>query len=84
MKIISTQWNVIERLKCLKSNSIDEDWQITYATPVYGGWDLIIECKFRNLEDLDKIVLSLRTDPKFSQWIEATTTLISTKKNYKN
>lgn len=84
MKIISTQWKVIERLKGLTSNNINEDWQITYATPVYGGWDLIIECKFRNLEDLDKIVLSLRTDPEFSQSIEATTTLISTKKNYKN
>jgi hypothetical protein len=84
LKIISTQWKVIERLKNLISSSPKEDWEITYATPVYGGWDLLVECKFSNLEDLDKIVSSCRTDPELSQWIEATTTLISTKKNYKN
>jgi len=49
---------------------------------VYGGWDLLIECIFNNLEDLDKIVSFCRTDLELSQWIEATTTLISTKKNY--
>jgi DNA-binding Lrp family transcriptional regulator len=83
LKIIGTQWDVIEKLKGLKSIDPSEDWRITYATPVYGGWDLIAECIFSNLEDLDKIISFCRTDSELSQWIEATTTLISTKKNYK-
>ncbi|MFX1417605.1 MAG: hypothetical protein ACFE9N_01660 [Promethearchaeota archaeon] len=82
MKIIGTQWKVTEKLKGLKSSNLNEDWQITYATPVYGGWDLMVECIFDKLNDLDKIVSFCRTDPELSQWIEATTTLISTKKNY--
>ena len=82
MKIIGTQWKVAERLEGLKPNDPIESWQITYATPVYGGWDLLAECIFNNLEDLDKIVSFCRSDPELSQWIEATTTLISTKKNY--
>lgn len=82
MKIIGTQWKVTEKLKGLKSSNQHEDWHITYVTPVYGGWDLIVECKFINLKDLDKIVSLCRTDSELSQWIEATTTLISTKKNY--
>lgn len=82
MRIIGTQWKVIEKLKALAYNDSNEDWQITYATPVYGGWDLLVECKFKNLEDLDKIVSFCRNDSELSQWIEATTTLIGTKKNY--
>lgn len=60
----------------------NENWQITYATPIYGGWDIIVECKFSNLEDLEKIVYNCRIDNELSQWIEATTTLISTRRNY--
>jgi hypothetical protein len=82
LKIIGTQWKVTQKLKNLKSIDKNEKWQITYVTPIYGGWDLLIECKFINLEDLDKIVSFCRNDPELSQWIEATTTLISTKRNY--
>ncbi|MHA2390973.1 MAG: hypothetical protein ACXAEX_03315 [Promethearchaeota archaeon] len=42
------------------------------------------ECIFGNLEDLDKIVSFCRTDIELSKWIEATTTLISTKRNYQS
>ena len=82
MKIIGTQWKVTEKLKGLKSNISNEDWEINYATPIYGGWDLMVECKFNKLEDLDKIVTICRNDNDLNQWIEATTTLISTKRNY--
>ena len=82
MKIIGSQWKITERLKDLSSINANERWQITYSTPTYGGWDLIVECNFTNLEDLNKIVTFCRTDPELSQWIEATTTLISVKKNY--
>ncbi|MFX1570477.1 MAG: hypothetical protein ACFFCV_19225 [Promethearchaeota archaeon] len=42
----------------------------------------MIECIFSNLEDLEGIVSFCRTDAELSNWIEATTTLISTKRNY--
>jgi hypothetical protein len=82
LKVIGTQWKVTKKLKSLKSCNQHEDWEITYATPIYGGWDLIVECKFAKLEDLDSILSFCRIDEELSQWIEATTTFISTKKNY--
>ncbi|MFW9877215.1 MAG: hypothetical protein ACFFG0_29340 [Candidatus Thorarchaeota archaeon] len=82
MKIIGAQWKVTEKLKGLKSSNKKENWEITYATPIYGGWDLMAECKFNDLDDLEKIVNFCRTDNELNQWIEATTTLISTKRNY--
>ncbi len=82
MKIIGTQWKIIEKFYNFKPNKPNEDWQITYATPIYGGWDLLVECKFSNLEDLETIISLCRSDKELSQWVEATTTLISTKKNY--
>ncbi len=81
LKIIDTQWKIVDKLKTLRPNK-DQDWKITYTSPTYGGWDLIIECMFSNLDDLESIVSFCRFDPELSRWIEATTTLISTKKNY--
>ena len=81
LKIIGTQWKIVEKLKALQPGE-DQGWKITYSTPTYGGWDLIIECMFSTLEDLDSIVSFCRFDPELSRWIEATTTLISTKKKY--
>ena len=42
----------------------------------------MVECKFSNLDDLEKITTFCRTDKELSEWIEATTTLISVKRNY--
>lgn len=81
LKIIGTQWKIVEKLKGLKPEE-DQDWKITYTSPTYGGWDLIVECIFSNLEDLDKIVSFCRTDEDLKEWIDATTTLISTKRNF--
>jgi hypothetical protein len=81
LKIIGTQWKIVEKLKRFKPKS-GQDWKITYSTPTYGGWDLIIECVFNDLEDLDEIVSFCRSDVDLREWIEATTTLISTKKNF--
>jgi len=66
----------------LKSTEPDEDWKITYATPIYGGWDIMVECSFSKLKDLDKIVTFCRLDKELSQWIEETTTLMGSKKDY--
>ena len=82
MKIIGKEWKVVEKLTGLKSTEPGEDWKVTYATPVYGGWDLIVECSFSQLQDLDKIVTYCRVDEELSQFIEETTTLISSKADY--
>jgi len=82
LKIIGTEWKVVEKLTNLKSTEPGEDWKVTYATPVYGGWDLIVECSFSQLQDLDKIVTFCRVDEELSQFIEETTTLISSKADY--
>ncbi|MFX0019446.1 MAG: hypothetical protein ACFFBT_07795 [Promethearchaeota archaeon] len=83
LKIIDTQWDIIKKLKQFSSSSSDKNWKITYATPTYGGWDLLIECSFSNLEDLEKIVAFCRSDKDLKQWIEATTTLISIRRDFK-
>ena len=82
LKIIGTEWKVVEKIKGLKSKEADENWEVTYATPIYGGWDLIVECSFTKLQDLDKIVTYCRVDEELSKWIEETTTLVSTKPDY--
>ena len=81
LKIIGTQWKIIEKLKNCQPIE-GNNWKITYSSPTYGGWDLIIECIFNKLEDLDEIVSFCRTDNDLKEWIDATTTLISTKKSF--
>jgi hypothetical protein len=82
LQIIGKEWEIVNKLKGLKSSEPDEDWEITYATPIYGGWDIIVECSFTNLQELDKIVTYCRVDEDLSQWIEETLTLCGTKPNY--
>jgi len=82
LKVIGTEWKVVKKLSNLKSSDQDEDWKITYATPVYGGWDVIVECSFSKLKDLDKIVTYCRVDNDLSEWIEETTTLMGSKNDY--
>ena len=82
LKIIGSQWNIVEKLNTFNRNKSTGDWKITYITPTYGGWDLIIECLFSDLSDLDTIISYCRTDSDLVQWIEATTTMISLKKDF--
>jgi len=82
VKVIGKEWEICNRLKGKKSTEAGEDWEINYATPIYGGWDLIVECKFSKLNDLDKIVTFCRVDPELSSWIEETTTLTGTRNDY--
>ncbi len=69
-------------MKGLKSTIADEDWKVTYVTPIYGGWDLVVECTFAKLQELDKIVTFIRVNEELSSWIEETTTLVSSKADY--
>ncbi|MHA1192342.1 MAG: hypothetical protein ACTSP9_08605 [Promethearchaeota archaeon] len=82
LKIIGTQWDIINKLKEFNKKESSEDWKITYSAPVYGGWDLMVECIFSNLSDLEKIINYCRTDEDLQKWLDATTTLISVKNNY--
>jgi hypothetical protein len=72
----------VEKLKGMRSTDPDEDWIITYATPIYGGWDIIVEISFSKLQDLDRIVTFVRADKELSEWIEETTTLMGSRKDY--
>lgn len=82
LRVIGTEWDVVRKLTGLKSTESDEDWKITYVTPIYGGWDVIIECTFSKLKDIDKIVTFCRVDKELSMWIEETTTLMGSKKDF--
>jgi hypothetical protein len=82
LKIIDTQWKIIEKINTFQSTQSHKSWDITYASPVHGGWDLIIECAFNELNDLNVILDFCRTDKDLIGWIEATTTLISIKKDF--
>ncbi|NHJ25650.1 MAG: hypothetical protein EAX89_13785 [Candidatus Lokiarchaeota archaeon] len=82
LKAIGTEWKVVNKLTGLKSNISEEKWEVTYVTPVYGGWDIVVECSFNKLLELDKIVSYIRIDEELSSWIEETTTLVSTKADY--
>ena len=82
MKSIGTERGVVKKLNGLRSTEVDEDWKITYATPIYGGWDVIVECAFSKLKDFDKIVAFCRLDKDLSNWIEEITTLMGSKDDY--
>lgn len=84
LKVIGSEWKVVDKLKGLHSTESENDWKITYATPIYGGWDVLVECSFSKLKDLDKIVTFCRVDNDLSQWIEETTTLMGSKNDYPN
>lgn len=82
LKVIGSEWKVVDKLTNLKSTEPDDDWRVSYITPVYGGWDLVAECSFTRLQELDKIVTYIRVDDELSGWIEETTTLVSSKPDY--
>jgi hypothetical protein len=82
LKSIGTEWKVVKKLSDLRSTEDSEDWKITYVTPIYGGWDVMAECSFTKLQELDKIVTFIRVDEDISSWIEETTTLVSSKPDY--
>lgn len=79
---IGTEWDIVENALHLKPTESDEDWEITYASPVYGMWDLIIEVSFTQLAHLDTVVTYLRNNEAFRDKIEETSTLVSSRPNY--
>lgn len=79
---IGTEWRIVKKMMNMKSNDGGKEWKVTYTTPIYGAWDLICEVSFKNLENLDTVVTSIRMDEEVKDFIEETTTLVSSKPNY--
>ena len=79
---IGTEWKLVEKMKTMMSDDGGDTWKITYATPIYGAWDLICEVSFKVLENLDNVVSAIRMDDDVKDFIEETTTLVSSKPNY--
>ncbi|SRR6056297_3451365 len=77
---IGTEWDITDKMMGMEDP--DKHWEITYATPIYGAWDLLIEISFKKLENLDTVVTKLRADDDIRDFIEETTTLVSSKPNY--
>ena len=79
---IGTEWMLVDKLKTMKSKDNGKEWHVSYATPIYGAWDLICEVSFKQLENLDVVVTSIRMDEEVKDFIEETTTLVSSKPNF--
>jgi len=79
---IGTEWELVKKLMKMQSEDGGNTWKVTYATPIYGAWDLICEVSFRSLENLDTVVTTIRIDEDAKDFIEETTTLVSSKPNY--
>ena len=82
LKIIDTQQKIVEKINDFQSIHSIKDWKITYISPLHGAWDMIVECVFSELENLNVILNFCRTDNELINWIEATTTFISIKKDF--
>ncbi|MHA1680137.1 MAG: hypothetical protein ACTSUE_03960 [Promethearchaeota archaeon] len=78
---IGSEWEIVEQLQKMNSE-FGEELKVTYASPIYGAWDLIIEASFAQLEDLDKLVTLIRTNSTLQSSIEETTTFVSSKPDY--
>jgi DNA-binding Lrp family transcriptional regulator len=78
---IGSEWDIVDILKKL-NNDFGDELRVTYASPIYGAWDLIVEVSFAKLEDLDKLVTQIRTNKMLSSWIEETTTFVSSRPDY--
>ena len=82
LKGVGNEGKVVEKLKGLEAIESDENWKITYATIIFGGWDLMVECVLTNIQELDKITSFCSVDEDLSQWIEEVTTLVSHEPDY--
>jgi len=77
---IGAEYDITEKMMKLKDPK--GSWFVTFCSPIYGAWDIVIETSFKKLEDLDFIVTTLRSSEDIRDSIEETTTLVSSKPNY--
>ena len=65
---IGTEWQLVDKMMKMKSE-YGKMWLVTYVTVIYGAWDVIAEVSFKKLENLDKIVTSIRMDEMAEPYI---------------
>ncbi len=78
---IGSEWDIVSELQKI-NKTLGSELKITYASPIYGAWDLMIEVSFVKLEELDKLVTLIRTNQKLQSSIEETTTFVSSRPDY--
>jgi DNA-binding Lrp family transcriptional regulator len=74
---VGKEWDVVERIK-----AIFEQGLVTYAVPVYGAWDIMVEVSYADLGKLDMIVTNIREDEVLGAAIEETTTMVGARATY--
>lgn len=74
---VGKEWDVVERVKELYSKDL-----VTYAVPVYGAWDIMVEVSYEQLDQLDNIVTKVREDEVLGDAIEETTTMVGARATF--
>lgn len=74
---VGKEWQVVDRVKDLFAKDL-----VTYAVPVYGAWDIMVEVSYDQLNQLDTIVTSIREDDQLKAAIEETTTMVGARATY--
>ncbi len=74
---VGKEWEVVERTKEIFSQDL-----VTYAVPVYGAWDIMVEVSYEQLNQLDNIVTKIREDEVLGDAIEETTTMVGARATY--
>lgn len=74
---VGKEWEVCDKIKEL----FDQD-VVTYAVPVYGAWDIMVEVSYEQLDQLDAIVTKTREDKMLGEAIEETTTMVGARATY--
>lgn len=82
LRAIGSEWKITDKLKNLNATKYGEDWKVSYVSPIYGGWDLIVAISFSKLVELDSVVTYLRSDAEISNNLEETMTLVGTRQNF--
>jgi DNA-binding Lrp family transcriptional regulator len=74
---VGKEWFSVDRIKELFDRDV-----VTYAVPVYGAWDIIVEVSYEQLNQLDTIVTSIREDAELKAAIEETTTMVGARATF--
>ena len=77
---IGIEWDISEKI--MKFQDKEKKWEVTYVSPIYGSWDLIVEVSFEELEDFDQLITKLRSDEYIRDNMEELTSLVSSRANY--
>jgi len=74
---VGKEWDVVDRVKKLYSRDL-----VSYAVPVYGAWDIMVEVSYEQLDQLDNIVTKVREDEVLGDAIEETTTMVGARATF--